>query len=545
MSVPLFSNRRNRCSEETIDIPGSIPQSGRPWIRILWLLLLLAAVLKLTYFWQYAQLPFIDAPLFDSSVYLQQAEAIRSKRFDDPTLIAFSPLYGYVLAVLGSSAIYVQFALGLFNLVLLYRLTASRFNRTAALVAVALYFGYGLLLFYESKVLSETLGLTLALGAMCFFLSTGFGSARRGIALACGLLLGLAVLARANLIFSFPFFAAAAFLPWPSAQEKDSTAVADRRPLDATWHHALWPCAFRIQASLPRAFRLRLKRTALFCCGFGLVLGGNGLWNYANTGLFVPLTLVSRAISVGTAQPWKGSLSAHTVGLGAVSPWDVVDSARERLANPDDEQQMPSIDLLGWIKGSPLKLLTGLSDREISFQYGYYGERSEVPVLDLMPVTFQMIGCLAVVGSLVLVRRFGIRALLPYLPFILGAIATITLYHPSSRYRVVMVLPMLVLAGHGVATTLNIKDRKARGAALVSVIVVCGFLSYRTLTYELVHPGMWHLRVAEAEAVRGDTEAVASRVRKALEVEPNNAEVQARVRYIIGITRGRPIPPEP
>ncbi len=548
----MVSNDTDRSFEEAAASRRSGGRNASGRARALWFLLLLVVVLKLTYFFQYAQLPFLEAPLFDSSVYLQQAEAIRSGKFGDPTLIAFSPLYGYFLAVAGSFAVAVQLALGLLNLVLLYRLTAALFERIAAVAAAALYFGYGLLLFYESKVLSETLGLTLALGAMALYLSVGFGSARPWAALACGGLLGLAVLARANLVFSTPFFAAASLLPWRYADERDSPASPRAQGWRALlfgsgWRALLFGSGWRAWLFGPgsRAFWQRVRRTALLVCGLVLVLAANGLWNYANTGLFVPLTLVSRAISVGTARPWEGSLSAHTVGSGAVSPWDVVDRARERLANPEAEQPPPSIDLLGWLSGSPSKLLAGLSDKEISFQYGYYGERSEVPVLNVMPVTFHGIGILSILGMLGLVRRSGMRALLPYLPYVLGAIATITLYHPSSRYRVVMVLPMLVLAGHGLAVLVSARKGKMRHLLVAAMVAACAVLSYRTMAYELAYPGMWHLRVAEAEAMRGDLEATGLRIQKALEAEPASAEVRMRIKYIIGITRGRLVPPEP
>src|SRR3954452_8275653 len=112
--------------------------------RTSWLLGLLVAV-RLAYLGQYLQLPFVFGPVFDSQVYIAQADAILAGRFADPALLAFSPLYGYFLALLGSTPghllpLIVQLALGVLNIVLIYRITLVLWRQRPAALWASLGF---------------------------------------------------------------------------------------------------------------------------------------------------------------------------------------------------------------------------------------------------------------------------------------------------------------------------------------------------------------------------------------------------------------------
>ena len=162
------------------------------------LLLTLVALLKLAYLFDYSGLPFLWGPVFDSVVYRAQAEAVLAGRHGDPTLLAFSPLYGYLLAGVGVAppiklALF-QVALGVLNTALVARIGRALFGPAAGLCAATLFVGYGLFTFYESKVLSETLGLTLLLLSL-FVLTSESTRVRVSAAptLLAGALLGLAI----------------------------------------------------------------------------------------------------------------------------------------------------------------------------------------------------------------------------------------------------------------------------------------------------------------------------------------------------------------
>ena len=491
--------------------------------RLIALLLVMFATLKGAYLLSTFSLPFVDGPLFDSVVYLQQARAVRAGELGDATLVAFSPLYGYLLAALNGPnlpglVIGFQFILGGVNAWLVFDATRGRFGARAGLAAAALYAGYGLLMFYESKLLSETLGITLSLLVFRLYLGDRFRAGHTIVAAFCGGGLGLAILARASLLFCAPFFVVIAAIPW-------SAGVSP--------------------ASEPPAGRFRcLRRSIALAAGLTLVLGLNGLWNQRNTGLFVPVILVSETVAKTTHAEWSGTLETYGKRGRGASAWDVVDQARERIRaharhEPRRDRSLAAsvwgIDWAGWLLGAPRKLIATFGDVERGFQYGYYGERSEVPALQALPITFHTILLFGAIGSLLTIRRRGWRALLPFLPFMLGVLVTTTLFHPSSRYRLAMILPLIILGGHGFVACLRRArepGRPAVRAMLIVLLATCGYFAWGTMTYELRHPATWHLTVAHAAMRRGDVTTAHARALAAIRLAPNNPKVRARIGII-------------
>jgi hypothetical protein len=442
-------------------------------------LLTLALVLRVAFRVESTQLPFMDAPLFDSGVYLRQAAAIRAGHFGDPTLLAFGPLYGWFLALFGAFAIDAQLVLGLVTTFVLERAAARRSAETG-LVCLVLWVGYAVPLFYETLVMSETLGLALTAAATALYLAPAIDRGDARATLACGALLGLATLTRANLLFALPFFVLCAAVP----REREARIVLGRR-------------------------------AGLLALGIALVLGANGAWNLAHVGRFVPVILASRTASLASAHgAWTGSLAPLGSGATPPSAWDVVAQARATLAS-SEPAPVPSIDLAGWIASSPDKLARTFSDVETTFDYGFYGERTELRALAWEPISMGTLLALAVLGAFATWKHRGARALVPYLPLILGTVIVTTLFHPSGRYRLAMAIPLVLLSAEGVAAVMRVPEMRLRRIGLAAVLALVLSFGVRHLTHPLASPGMWQLRVAEGEAARGDVGAARERVSRA------------------------------
>jgi hypothetical protein len=459
-----------------------------PLTRARWLLLGLAAVIRIAFWAESSALPFMDAPLFDSAVYLHQASALRAGHFADPSLLAFGPLYGWFLALVGTYEIQAQLVLGLVTTAVLAR-AAERRSSEAGILCLVLWIGYAVPLFYETLVMSETLGLCLTAGALAAYLSPSFQRADPRIATLTGALSGLATLTRANLLFALPFFVLFALVP------RESEA---RGPI--------------------------LRRTAWLLVGLALVLGANGAWNFAHVRRFVPVILASRTASTASSHgAWTGSLAPLGSGDAPPSAWDVVHQAEATLAS-SDPAPLPAIDLGGWLASSPPKLARTFSDVETTFDYGFYGERTELRSLAWEPISMGTLLALGVLGAFALVRRRGWRALVPYLPLIFGTVMVTTLFHPSGRYRLSMSLPLVLLAADGLAAMFAITDRRLRAIGLGAVLVVLLAFGIRHLSHPLASPGMWELRVAEGEAARGDVTAARARIARAQELGGEGVE---------------------
>lgn len=488
--------------------------------RAFWALFAFAVTLKAAYLIAYLQLPFLRGPIGDSTVYLAQAQAVRAGRFGDPTLLAFSPLYGYLLAAFSRpiSLLLFQLTLGLGNLALLYWVLKPRFGAAAALFSACLYFGYGFLLFYETKVLTETLGLSLALWASLAFLSQGFSLGRWRCTLGTGVLVALAVLARASLIFGIPLFVLAALAPWTRTE----------------------------------SWKPRLQRSTGLLLGVALILGGYGLWTKAHAGTFVLVLYVAPSTSIlshTTSQDWSHDLSNVARGGPSQVPsaWDVVDAVAADLKRLHHDaaitgsrplEAMREIDVLGWLRGAPAKLWATMSDTEHTFQYGYYAEREHIAALRALPFGFHVLLIVGALGAFFLARRDGPRSLLPYLPWFLGCLVTTTLYHPSSRYRLAMIVPLLLLGGWGIQQLVRHARREHRWWFPAAVALLCGISIVRTATYTLKNPARWELTQASAWASQGNRERVLEHTERALRLAPDDLNVRrssAHLRRALGI----------
>lgn len=478
-----------------------------------------ALLLRLVYLVQYAQLPFLRAPIYDSVVYLRQARSIVEGRFDDAALLAFSPLYGYFLALIGGAyhvgaPVLWQLGLGVFNLYLIYRLARERHGQATGLVAALLYQGYGLLLCYETKIMSETLGLTLALGAMNLYCGQGCSRSRARDTIAAGIFVALSILCRASLLFAAPFFVLLALAPRPGA-----TGV-----------------------------KLGMRRAGGVLVGLSLIFLLNGLWTRAQTGIFVPVILVAKTVQTSTAADFGDDFAAFSRGrAGGASALDVVEQAESRLRGAQSMEQTGAprrlwgVDIAGWLRGAPRKLRHTFADTEVSYDYGYFGERSEVRVLAALPVSFGMLAALGLLGAVLVGRRDGWGRLLPYLPYLFGSLATTTLFHSSSRYRLFMVLPLIVFSAAALTEPWRESRRTVKWpAALLGAGIVLLF-AVKTWTYRLHAPAGWELRVAQSATVLGDRAELTRRLTRAAQLAAQEPGTWQRI-TMLAEAGGVPVP---
>lgn len=480
------------------------------WRRPAVILVAVALALRVLYLSAYADaLPFLRGPLGDSLVYLQQADDLRAGHLGSPALLAFSPLYGYLLAALGARGaavlpVLLQFAMGAAVVALLFRIARDRFGAAAGVAAGALVLSYSTLVYYESKLLSETLGFLLAAGAMALYSDERFAAAKPRAALGAGALLALAVLARASLIFSLPLAVLAALPPWTADDP----------------------------------FARRLRRAALFAAGVALVLGANGLLNYAGSRQFVPVIMVSRTLESASGARFDGRLDRVSQGGAVPSPFDVVRQAERRLQHPEAEpaaqggggiaSRLARLDLGAILAQAPHKIAQTFTNREMTYQYGFVGERDAVPFLRVMPGSFGAFALLALAGAYWLARERGARALWAYAPLFVGCIVTCVMYHPSSRYRLAMVLPMFVLGALGVARTFAPSPSDARKVAMgVLAVGVLGFaVHWQTLS--LRNRVEWELQLAGSCLNARDRECALEHGMKAVEAAHGDPGVRAR-----------------
>lgn len=165
----------------------------------------LAAVIKFSYAAEYeAREPLSLTPYGDSVVYLD--EALRLSESTGP-LGDFAyykpPLYTWLLSALGAYdpstwplLRRLQAVLGVASVALVFLLALRLHGLGAAILSCLLLALYAPFTFAESKILDTTLGLSLMLGALALIPTQDIADLKPGRALAAGLCLGIASLAR-------------------------------------------------------------------------------------------------------------------------------------------------------------------------------------------------------------------------------------------------------------------------------------------------------------------------------------------------------------
>ena len=207
------------------------------------LIFCLALAVRLAYLVQVRDNPLFELPIVDAAAYVDQARTISGGEWIGDRPFWQAPLYPYFLAVtyvaFGQSYIVpriLQMILGALSCVLLYRIGRRTFGENTALLAAGMACLYGPLLHFEGELLSPALEGILNLTAVLLLLRAA--ERRRWTAwLLCGVVLGVAALARANILLFVP--CAVAWAAWghggTGAWERSSTPTSSKPLLSAAF----------------------------------------------------------------------------------------------------------------------------------------------------------------------------------------------------------------------------------------------------------------------------------------------------------------------
>jgi len=173
------------------------------------LVLFAAAALRVIYVIQYLTVtPFAHAVISDSAYYDAWAVRVLAGQGYGPSPYYMAPLYPYLLAgiywAFGHSlpaVAWIQSALGLLNLTMIYALGRRINGHPTGLLAMILATLYAPLMFLEPKPLTETVTITLSLASL-LALYHAINKPKFLTYIVAGILLGLSCLARPNMLLS-------------------------------------------------------------------------------------------------------------------------------------------------------------------------------------------------------------------------------------------------------------------------------------------------------------------------------------------------------
>lgn len=363
---------------------------------------------------------------FDMHTYCAWGQAIASgdwlsARFTEGGPFFYGPVYSYFLGLLftlfgpGYDAVHlVQGALGLLVPLCLWLVARDLFGRPAALATGLLAALCAPLLFYEQVLLME--GLLTALHAVLLWcvIRTQNPVRRPGLWwLAAGLLAGTATLARSNFLLLLPFLAAL-------------------------------PLAY--SAGMPEGRRTAFTRAGLFAAGAAFILALSLARNVAVSGQWV-LTTSNGPMNlyIGNAPDSEGILQLppsyqrlkEQYGSESAVPWSA-ELRRALAASP----------------GAPVrlffrKLWLFWNSYDVPDNVSYYAMKRYYPLVAYSPSTWLLLVPLALSGAWL--TRASWRRQLPLYFYAVGVPVTIALVFVLGRYRLPVLLPLLLWSGAALA----------------------------------------------------------------------------------------------
>ncbi len=185
-----------------------------PEITTVFFLALIVFSVRYGYILAYLQtVPYADQPANDAKVYWDLGRTIYVKGWLPETILPFyqAPLYPYCIAMLHHIGIHtveqiirLHTLLGVFNVLLCYTIARFRLERIGAFVAALAYGLCHLPLFFESKILATTVGITFFL-IFCILFLLWMNHNKTSILILSAILFSMAILCRPPFLFIFPF----------------------------------------------------------------------------------------------------------------------------------------------------------------------------------------------------------------------------------------------------------------------------------------------------------------------------------------------------
>ena len=401
-------------------------------VLAVFVLLLVAVVIRNTYLLQYeVRVPYYRIPIIDSAYYDDWAIRVAQGRGYGPMPFYMAPLYPYVLAfiykVFGHNFTIVYFfqeILGVLNVFLVYLIGRRLFGHAAGLIAGLLITLYAPVVYLESKLLTETLAITLSLGSLLMLLRAMDKPTILKF-LATGVMLGLSAVCRPAALLTATLMVL--WLMWRKPVSRKFVAV--------------------MAAGIALAVLPVTTRNYLIGRDFALITTNGGIcFAQANapsaTGVSTSLGGFSSALD--TQQQEEMAYASRELGHRVTASESAAFWFKLALSAARDEPAK-------FAKLQLKKLAWSLHNREPGCSYSVYFEKTLVPALRYLFVPFSLIAGSGLFGFLRSKRReselLAIQVISVYITMIVFAV--------SSRYRAPAMPIIAIFAGFGVVEVMR------------------------------------------------------------------------------------------
>jgi Tfp pilus assembly protein PilF/4-amino-4-deoxy-L-arabinose transferase-like glycosyltransferase len=481
---------------------------------------LAAFVLRLIHLIQYQSNPAFYYPMVDELWHLNWAREIISGSFWGREAYFRGPLYPYMLAlfleVTGDSIFwsrFIQTIIAGFSTVLVFFIGERVVSKKVGIIAALGYAAYGTAIFYETMFLIPVLFIFLNLLAVYLLLRLK-GKYQLPGWLVAGFILGLAAVARPNILLLLPFF-----IPW---------------------------IYFAFFGSVH--LRKRLAVPAVYLLGVLLPISAVTIRNYAVTHEFILISSQGGVnLYIGNNPETEGlTMLMPEVRLDESLPWtDFVKATRQAAEKESGRKLTAARESSFWTKKA-LKFIwqnpaefVGLTLKKILYlfvgfensdQTDIYQSRRFSPILSILLwkkpfyFPFGLIFPLALIGMIVSWRTRGDLSLC-YL-FIIGYIPTIVLFLVTARHRLPLIPFLLIFAAAGLLAMIRFIGRKnwpmvTKYGLLFVVVLILSNRTYFDIGFE--NTFQTHFNLALTYEHQGRPALAEKEYRAALDIYPYSA----------------------
>lgn len=445
----------------------SLRSAGWGWDAF-WLLaiVVVAFALRLVYILQLRASPYFSTPVMDPLYHHEWAQAFAAGEtfWEGPYFRA--PLYPWFLGVIywlfgpdnPLAPRIVQAMLGALSCGLLYLIGRQVFSRAVGAIAGFAAATHWIFLYYDAELLIPVLVVFLDLVLLWLLLRTCDRRSPFSWA-ACGLVLGLSAIARPNILLFAP-----AVVVW---------ILVLHRP---HWRRGLGYAACLFIGCLLPILPITVRN---YAAGDDLVLiasqGGVNFYIGNN-----PHSDGMSAIIKGDPGQWQACYEAqiaraqralgHPPKASEVSRWYFRQALRFMYEQPGRAAALLLKKLACFWSHWEVS-----NNQDIYFFTGYY-----TPIVRYLPLGFWIVGPLGALGLCLSLRRA--KELFPLWGFVLIYMVTVVMFFVTARYRVPIVVVLILLGSYAVCWLLrSLRARRWRSLGFAAlVLLVMGALAART-----------------------------------------------------------------
>lgn len=428
-------------------------------------ILVLCFLVRMLVFVQLYKSPVIEIPIADSRTYLVLAEDVAKGDLLASRTTFTNPLYFYFVALVWRflgfiisnpiiPVILVQIMLSCITIFILFKITVILFELRIAILTITAASLYEILVFFDNTLLSTSLINFLNLIMLYLLLKFDEVTSLKYIFYS-GVICGLSIITRANLLIFIPFV--------------------------LIWYY--------VRTNSQR--KNFLKHTAIFLSGLIIIISVIVIRNYALTGEFI---LVSSNLGynfyVGNNEKANGTYNRPEFIHSTYQYYEEKESEREankrsgRVLSHNEASWFWFMEGMHFVYKNPVKYLhlqyrklyLFFNNVETANNLSNYTAHEYSTLLKFLPQNFGLMSAFGILGIVFSIKKSRFRRTLPVLLIIITYLLSNLIFMTASEYRAPIIIFLIMYATFALDILLNLFKTKQYKTLLLILIPIILFI---------------------------------------------------------------------